>query len=577
MSEEMYWTNARRMRIARRRLIGAAAAGSASLAGVLLAGCGNRSNQSAKSAVGGPAASTGGQPQPGGTFNTSMTVNPATLDPQASKSIQARSVAGQVMSRLFRHKTSGDPTTALSIILENDLATSAESPDGVTWTVTLRPDAKFQNIAPVNGHAVEAEDVRASYVRAINLPESAAKTYLLMVDPNQIQTPDKNTVVFKLNSAYGPFAQTIGGAVAGWIYPREIASGGYDPAKVIIGSGPFVLDNYTPDVAVVSKKNPGWFEQGRPYVDSMRTSIIPNPAQQLAQFTAGNLDELGVDVNNLDTAKHGNPKASVITAPYPNSYQIYGHMDDPASPFRDIRVRQAISMAIDREAIGKAVFNNAYHNNGVLSSAKVNWALPPDQLGDASKYFTYNLAEAKKLVDAAGAADAFKQFVYPKTAYGPQFDTIAQMLNPMLNAAGFKSQLVAVDYTSQFINVGKGILYGHYDPDTLVFAIWMSGGNIAEEALQNTLLTGYDTNHSHVDDPAVADMVKKMMALPDQNARIKAAQDIQRYAAGQLYYISSIPTGNVYTLVQPRVRDYAYTLTQDVEGTETTSKLWLAS
>ena len=574
MDQANYWIKLRQTRLSRRRVLAGAAAGGTSLA---LAGCSTKSRSGAQP----PAGSTSGQaasqtPKTGGTFNGSIPVNPATLDPQASKSVPARSPASNVMSRLMRHKSASDPSVALSLQLENDLAASAESPDALTWTVKLRPDAKFQNVAPINGHAVEAEDVRTSFVRAVTLPQSAAKTYLLMLDENQIETPAKDTVVFKLKSPYGPFLQTLAGAVAGWIFPREVA-GGYDPAKQVIGSGPFTFDSYTPDVGVAYKKNPGWFEQGRPYIDGVHTAIITSSSQRLAQFTAGNLDELAVGRNDLDTAKRSNPKAAVITAPWPNSYQVYGHMDDPASAYRDIRVRQAISLAIDRDAITKAVFGGQAHNNGMLSSAKQKWALPPDQLGDASKYFTFNLSEAKRLLEASGAADRFHRFYYPTKAYGPEFDTIAQMLNPMFTAAGFKMQLVPVDYLTQFINVGKGILYGHYEPDALVLCIWMSGASTAEEGLFDTLVPGGDSNHPKVDDAVVTAMATKMIATLDENERLKAALDLQRYAAGKLYYISSIPTGDTYTLVQPRIQGYNYSLGVDVAGAETYAKLWIAA
>ena len=560
-------------RFNRRRLI--AAATGAGTASVLLASCGKISRGQPQQAGSKPA--SGGTPLPGGTFATYISVNPATIDAQKTKSIPARTIAGNVMSRPFRFKTGFDPNIVFNHQLENDLATSAESPDAITWTLKLRPDAKFQNIPPVNGHAVEAEDVKATFSRAIAAPDSAAKAYLLMVDPNQIETPDKATVVFKLKYGYGIFDQTLGGAVASWIYPREALAGTYDPAKVVIGSGPFTLESYTPDVGINFKKNASWFEQGRPYIDGQLEAIIPSPAQQLAQFTTGKLDMLMVDQNGLDEAKRQNPKAIVVAAPNPSPYELYGRLDMPSSPFSDIRVRRAISMAIDREAIGKAVFNGQYHNNGVLALSKGKWALPPNQLGQASQYLTYNLDAAKKLVAESGMGDQLRKFVYPQNAYGPQFDTIAQMINPMLNAAGFKTQLIPVDYDNQFINFGKGIASGHYDSDTLVLSILLSSGSPAEQELFDNLSLGGSSNHSFVNDPQLTDMVTKMVGLTNEQERLKIAQDVQRYVADKLYYITALPTGNQYTLLQPRVRNWSYTLGQDVAGTEAYSKLWLAT
>jgi len=75
----------------------------------------------------------------------------------------------------------------------------------------------------------------------------------------------------------------------------------------------------------------------------------------------------------------------------------------------------------------------------------------------------------------------------------------------------------------------------------------------------------------------VDSMLSKMLSLSDEQERLKAAADVQRFVAGKMYYIAAIPTGNIYTLVQARVRDYAYSLGADSVGTETEAKLWLAA
>ena len=92
--------------------------------------------------------------------------------------------------------------------LENDLAISAESPDALTWTVKLRPDAKFHNVAPVNGHAFEAEDVKASFTRALD-PKDPSSGSLDMLDPSRIETPAADTIVFKLKYPYAAFPSIL--------------------------------------------------------------------------------------------------------------------------------------------------------------------------------------------------------------------------------------------------------------------------------------------------------------------------------------------------------------------------------
>src|SRR6266536_5397811 len=95
--------------------------------------------------------------------------------------------------------------------------------------------------------------------------------------------------------------------------PREGTSGGFDLSKKMIGSGPFIFDTYTPDVAITFQKNPDWFEKGKPYVDSVRVPIIPDAAQRIAQFTGGHVDYMNVPTtNDVATMTQSNPRAEII-------------------------------------------------------------------------------------------------------------------------------------------------------------------------------------------------------------------------------------------------------------------------
>jgi peptide/nickel transport system substrate-binding protein len=312
--------------------------------------------------------------------------------------------AGAVMSRLLRFKTERDQLVAENRDVENDLATSVESADAVTWTIKLRPDAKFQNVPPVSGHAVEAEDIKATFARAIGEPKNPFKGILsAIIDPNQLETPAHDTVVFKLKYPYSPFRKALASTNYGWIFPREALGGGYDPTKQMIGSGPFLFDHYTPDVEVAFRKNPDWFEKGRPYLDTLRYPVIPDAAQRSAQFTSGHLDVLMAQVNDFATLKQSNPKATVTNSHAQGLGIIWFQLGDPSSPWQDIRLRQALSMAIDRDALGKAVYANDFDLAFNLGASFGKWALSMGDLpASTAQYYQYNPAEAKKLLQAAG-------------------------------------------------------------------------------------------------------------------------------------------------------------------------------
>jgi len=567
VSEPRYLERLRRLRLTRRSLT--VASGTA----LLLAACGRGKRQSTATLPAGQGAD--GAPERGGTFSTYWNANPPSLDPQFFATGATTSFACAAMSGLFRFKLGPDPQIGLNHELEKELALSAESPDAATWTIKLRTDANFHNLPPVNGHPLQAEDVKATFTRAVTSPQNPNRGVLGMVDPDRIETPAPDTVVFKLKYPYAPFANLLGSVQYGLIFPREVLSGGYDPSKQIIGSGPFVFDSYTPDVALVLKRNPDYFEKGLPYVDGVRHAIIPNTAQQAAQFTGGNLDTVITAQNDLDTATKSNPNARLIKALASGSGKaVYFQLGEPGSPFQDVRMRRAVSMAIDRDAIGKSIYANQYELGFSVQLLMGKWGLRQSQLdASAQQYYKFNLPEAKKLVEQAGGSGLNLRFAYPAGAFTPDFETLAQTVFSMLSALPWKMTLVAIDYNKDYLAGGKGYLYGYFPTDTVVF------GGINTFTETDQYLYGYYhsqslTNQEHVHDPSLDALIDKARSTIDVEARRQAYLEAQKYIAEKMYEVSGLPAGYTYTLVQPHVRNFSYVPETNSNG-RTWSTLWL--
>jgi peptide/nickel transport system substrate-binding protein len=581
MSEPNYWTTLAKRSVSRRRLLaatGVAGAGITTLGLAACAGAKPTGQSTGQSASGTAAAVSAGPPQSGGSINVYLPYNPP-LDPQKVSAAAQQAVGGSY-SRLFRFKTGTDPKVITDHDLENDLAVSIESPDAITWTVKLRPDAKFHNIAPVNGHAVEAEDIKATFTRALD-PATANpnRGTIGMIDAAQIQTPDKQTVVFKLNYAYAPFRKTLASPTYSMIFPREALAGAYDPSKTVIGSGPFVADTLTPDVANVFKKNPDWFEKGQPYIDNARVAVIPDRAQQLAQFAAGNLDELILDnIDDVKAAQQRQPKAQVFKTHRASPLPIYYQMGDPASPFQDVRLRRAVSMALDRDALGKAVYNGEWEAVVYVPAYMGKWSLSINDLPQEIKqYYTYNLSEAKKLIQAAGASNLSLRLAYPVNGPGsfaptPSYKQQAETISNMLNQAGLKTTIITQDYNKDFVDAGKGSRQGYFDKDVLMFA--GAGSNSeADEWLYSYFHSKSTSNQEHLNDPTYDAMVDKQRTLVNEDERLKAVIDIQKYLADKMYVVSTVGTYE-WAVVSPRLQNYQYSNSLG-KNTETYAKLWV--
>jgi len=577
MEELGYW-HRRARRVSRRVLLGGAAAGAAAVA----AACGNRQGGgSGQSTAGSSAPSATNQtPKPGGQLSVSQITTPPTLDTQRSTSGNIGNIVGAVQSRLLAFKTGPDPQVTENHEVEPDLALSVESPDAVTWTLKLRTDAKFHNIAPVNGHAVTSEDVKSTFIRAVG-KENPGRGALDMIDETQIQTPAPDTVVFKLRYPFAQFKGKLASVAYSSIFPREVLAGSYDSAKTPIGSGPFTLESNTPDVAYILKKNPDWFQTGRPYVDSIRWAIIPDPGPQQAQFTGGHLDVTGmvesapVTPNDLPAYKKDNPRAQVVRSDPSSPQLLYFQLGDSASAFQDIRLRRAFSMAIDRDTLNKAVWNNDAEPQFHVHLTQGKWALHQNELpAETAQWYKYDPANAKKLLDAAGATDRQFKLLYIVPFQGADYVKVSLALANMLQAAGIKITAVQVDYNKDYFGSnGVGIRFGVYDKDSVV-CTGISALDNVDDFLWNYYSTKATQGISKLKDPAIDDMISKARTLVDDTAAVKAYKDVQIYIADKMYTVAGLPEPYAYIMVSPRVQNYQFSVKHGY-GTETFSKLWL--
>jgi peptide/nickel transport system substrate-binding protein len=578
MSDSAYWTAwIYSKRIGRKRLLQSSAALGAGTLATAFSACATKTGSTPQS-TSGAAANSGQTAKQGGTYNGYVPLN-TPLDPQKVSAQPQRTVAG-VYSRLFRFKTGLDPAILSNREIENELGVSAESHDAVTWTVKIRPDARFTNIPPVNGHAVDSEDIKATFTRILDPATSSPnRAQLGMIDAAQIETPDNTTAVFKLKFAYAPFAKTLTSAAYSLILPREALAGSYDPAKMVIGSGPFTLESAQPDVAYTYKKNPDHFEKGRPNVDGLKLAVVSDAAQQIAQFGAGNIDELQqVAFDDLQAVKQRNPKATLIKAPYGSPNSVFWQLGDASSVFQDIRVRRAFSMAIDRDALAKVIYGGEASAPVFLPAYMGKWSmLVSDLPADTQQWYKYNPGDAKKLLEAAGASNL--ELRYGMVVNGP--GTLSptpvakkhlETVNNMLGSIGIKTNIVPIDYNRDYVDAGKGSSQGYYDKDMIIFG-GFSPYTESDEFLFSYFHSKSVNSHTNVKDPQIDAMIDRERTLVDDNERVKLVHQIQQYVADKVYQLSTVGP-YYYYFVAPRVHDYSYA---DSLGymSESYARLWL--
>ncbi len=552
-----YWDRYWRERRSRRRFLGGAVATGAGAAGLALVGCGDDDDDDNGGSIAtatGAATSTsapGTTPTPvdpfagakrGGTYKLDQAGDPPTIDPYGNLSFLTKGFTAYIYSRLFKINT-GPGIKRADLQPVGDLADSAEaSPDGLVWTVKLRAGAKFHNVAPVNGRAVTTDDIKFSWGRA-TAETNTNRSHLAFVD--KVEYPDTSTAKFTLKSPNAAFLDVLADANLLWIMPTE-SDGGFNPTQLAIGSGPFMFDSYQPSVALKYKKNPDWHFPGFPLVDAVEIAIIPEYANRIAQFQAGNTDAVGITAEDIVNIKKSMPDINL----YGEVSQLLSFLyfdSDPASPWaKDPRVKTALSMSIDRAGLMDLGYNvnrlkaegldvSERWNNFIPAGLERFWLDPQSaEQGESKKFFEYNVAEAKALLAAAGFPNGFETvYQYTANRYGSTFNAIAEAHIAFLNEIGIKTTTDVQDYSSKYITqtaIGnfKGIAFGYSTP-------YPEAGSYPI----SFFTPNSPRNMSKINDPELAELAAKQQRELDPATRKELFFEIQRKNAEKMHYIPS--------------------------------------
>ena len=389
-----------RRRMGRRTTLRTGAlAGGAGLSAAWLAACGGDDKDEG---AGGAAqqdlltataqAATTKQPKPGGSLSFQISAPPPSLDPYTQTSFLNSYVNGLTYSRLLRFKAGVPEVAPGDFSMEPDLAQAMpEQPDQLQFTFKLKP-AKFHN-----GRAATSEDVRYAIDRYQNFDKSVHKSLWAFVD--KLETPDLQTFIIKTKFPYADTVQQAGNQLGAYISPKEHAEGPEATTKMV-GSGPFVHTEYQTGVSLTYRKFADYYDKPFPYFDEVKTFIVTDQAKRVADFTARSVDLSWLFLpDERDQLKKNRPDAKFEETQGIGGY-IYVRADKP--PFNDKRVRQALSMGINRKAIRDALTKGEGQPDQTLFVGLEGWARAVKDLGPAAKYWDHNPAEAKALLKAAG-------------------------------------------------------------------------------------------------------------------------------------------------------------------------------
>src|SRR5919109_1500372 len=325
--------------------------------------------------------------------------DPVHFDPHLTINNYTNYMLSFVCSRLVRHKVGADVQPG-TFPVEPDVAERWEELDDTTYVFHLRKGVKWHNKPPVNGRELVAEDVKFTYDRFLTEKGNADRYILESVD--RVEVVDRYTVKFLLKEPYVWLLDVLANPRSMWILAPEVMEkyGDFRKVETAIGTGPFILERYEPNVKTVFKRNPDYYREGQPYVDGVEWLAIEDPSTGLAMYRTGQIDcgpgtSWAVRQQDLDSLKKTHPHLRYQDFQSQSGHVITMRTDMP--PFNDVRVRRAISHAIDRQALIEAVWVRGAPSPAVARGL-VEWTLPIDQLGAGAKYYEYDPQEARRLL-----------------------------------------------------------------------------------------------------------------------------------------------------------------------------------
>ena len=474
-------------------------------------------------------------PKRGGTLNLRLW-DPPHWDPQLQISYKTHTALTFTHSRLVKHKA-GPSVQPGTFPIEGDLAESWTQPNDTTYVFKLRRGVKWHPKPPVNGRELTADDVVYSMDRFRTVKGNANAYMLASVD--KVEAVDKYTVRFTLKEPFVWFLDVLANPMAACIVAKEAVEkfGDLKKWEAVIGTGPWMLDSYRPNVGYTYVRNPGYFVPGLPYTDRVEAVVDEDNASRMAAFLGGKYD-LGWEnpgtINRVDwvqikdVLKQRRPGLKVMESPSNVMSHIYTRTDK--APFSDIRVRRAMSMAINRQAYIDATFEGVGSYNPPVPAALKDWAIPFDQLGEGGQWYEHNPTAAKKLLAEAGSPNGFSATLDFTTYGSTVLVDQMQLILKDLKAVGIDAKLNQKEYGAYISTT----FYGKYDamafgPQTPFLD--------PDNFLYGQYYPGETKNHGIINDPVVADMLVRQRRTLDIAKRREVIYDIQKYLAKQQYYI----------------------------------------
>ena len=490
-----------------------------------------------------------------------------------------------VAPSVFTYQTDFCPTD----FAEGELAESFELTDPNTLIVHLRQNIYWQNIAPSYGRQFTSADVVYDFDRMYGLGDGFTKPSPLasMSTPwgsmTSVTATDNYTVVFKFNATNAEaIEEGITAASVPTIEDPDAvqAYGNLDDWHHAIGTGPFILTDYVSGSSAQLVMNPNFWayderypQNKLPYINSIVYLVIPDTATALAALRTGKIDAVdGLLASDAQNLQKTNPE--ILDATYP---PLAGHSLDlrnDKAPFTDIRVREAMQMAIDLPTIAKTYYLGTVdpQPQTLTSEDLTGWGDTYNQWPSSLQaQYAYNPTEAKQLLAAAGYPNGFNTNVVSQDVADQNLLLVAQSY---LAAVGINMSITVLNSAAWIGEVQTTKSYPQ-------IAYKTTGRLGLDYPIMNAVpvfLTGAGGNWCMVSDPVYDADYAKAVSVTSSIADIKQAVSDMDLEVAEQHYAVSLLEPKLFGAYQPWFHGYnaQYSSISSGSGPGITQSFYLA-
>ena len=396
------------------------------------------------------------------------------------------------------------------------------SKDGRTYTFKLHKGVKFHD-----GSEMTSKDVKASYDKIIFPPAGVGSSRKAQYsDVEAVEAPDPYTVRFRLKEPTGSFLLSLSSPY-NFIYKADIlAKDMHWYAKNVMGTGPFTFVEHVAGSHVLGKKNPNYWDKGKPYLDSFRALFIRDSAAQVAAIRGGraHIQFRGFSPAERDSLKSAlGDKITVQESPWDCILLVA--INHEKKPFDDKRVRRALSLALDRYEGSKNLSKIAVVKEVAgVQVPGTPYATPPDELAKLTGYgkdINASRAEAKKLLKEAGVENL--SFTFKNRGVPMPYEPMAIWLIDQWRQIGVAVKQEVVESAAYY---GQVLRPGNFE-----VAMDFQCGYIVEPDLDLAKFVSVDrnpANYSRYKDPVLDDLFDRQGRTPDPEERKKYVRQFEK-------------------------------------------------